>query len=316
MTQLTGKNDGLFIGETSAPAWNQIRFADVRELVKPRITKMVLITAFIGFVMAHRGLDGRTVGQVVTGELVTLLLMLLGTGLSCMGASALNQVLERDTDGLMPRTSNRPLPAGRMHPATACVIGLVLSVLGVSVLAVWTTTAAAFFSAATIASYVLIYTPMKRRSTHATIVGALPGALPPVIGAAAATGGVGTEAILLFVILFLWQLPHFLAIAWLYREDYAKASIPVLPAIEPEGRSTFRQILLGCMVLLPLGLLPTMLHVSGLIYFVGALLAGLGFLASAMVLTVRRTRKAARLAFFASLIYLPLVFGLMLIDQL
>lgn len=293
-----------------------LRFADLNQLTKPRITLMVAITASIGFIMAWRaGHDGMTIAAVFSAAWPTLLAVIVGTSLSCMGSSALNQVLERDTDALMPRTMNRPLPAGVLTPAAATAIGAALALTGVAILAIFTNGLAAAINAFTIASYVLIYTPMKRRSNFATIVGAVPGALPPVIGATAATGIVGIEAVLLFAILFLWQLPHFLAIAWLYRDDYARANIPVLPVIEPDGRSTFRQITIGCMALLPLGLMPTMFGVSGLTYFFGAMLCGAAFMASGLLVALRPTRANARTVFFVSLIYLPTVFALMLIDQ-
>lgn len=317
MTQLSTKNDlALLLGASRLSAWRTVRFADVCQLTKPRITVMVLVTAGIGYLMALRGQQGGTIAAALAASPWKLLLTLVGTGLSCMGASAINQVLERDVDALMPRTRNRPLPTGRMDPAAAAGLGALLSLLGVSVLALGATPLAALLSALTIGSYAFVYTPMKRMGSYATIVGAGPGALPPVIGAAAATGMVGREALLLFLILFLWQLPHFLAIAWLYREDYAAGGIPVLPVEDPHGQSTFRQILLGCVVLLPLGLLPGAVRIAGMMYFIGALLCGLGFLAAAVALALRPSRKAARWTFFVSLLYLPLVYGLMLADQL
>jgi protoheme IX farnesyltransferase len=293
-----------------------IALGDVVQLTKPRITVMVAVTAFIGYVMAARAELHVSMAVVLAEQWHLLLACLAGTSLSCMGASSFNQVIERDTDALMNRTRNRPLPAGRMTPATALTIALLLGIAGVTLLATVTTPLAAFFAAFTIGAYALIYTPLKRMSTMSTIVGAVPGALPPVIGGAAATGRVGIESVLLFSILFLWQLPHFLAIAWLYREDYARARMQVLPVVEPDGSSTFRQIIAGCMVLLPLGLLPTMLGVSGMTYFIGALLCGGAFLFSGILLAFRHTRGRARLVFLVSLVYLPLVYGLMLADQI
>ena len=170
-------------------------------------------------------------------------------------------------------------------------------------------------SAFTIFSYVTIYTPLKRVTTVSTLIGAIPGALPPVIGYAAATGAVEPAAWCMFAIMFMWQLPHFLAIAWMYREDYTRGGFVMLPVIEPDGRSTFRQMLIGCLAMLPLGLLPTLMGFTGMIYFVGALIAGVGFLATAVALVISPTNERARRVFFASLIYLPLVLALMMIDQ-
>jgi protoheme IX farnesyltransferase len=232
-----------------------------------------------------------------------------------MGASTFNQVLERDTDAMMQRTLNRPLPAGRISVASAVLMGLLLSVLGVALLLAFSHPLAALLTAFTVLSYVFVYTPMKRVSSVCTIVGAVPGALPPVIGFAAATGRIGIEAWIMFAILFLWQLPHFLAIAWLYRDDYARAGLPMLPVVDPDLAATRRQILAGCLALLPLGLMPTLVGMCGAAYFVGALLAGLFFLGFGIALVIGRTRRHARALFFASLVYLPLVFALMLIDM-
>jgi protoheme IX farnesyltransferase len=185
----------------------------------------------------------------------------------------------------------------------------------VLILAVWVNGLTAVISAFTIFSYAMIYTPLKRVSSISTIVGAVPGALPPVMGYTAVANNVGIEAVLLFGILFLWQLPHFLAIAWLYKEDYARAGMPMLPVIDPDGSSTFRQMLITCMALVPLGMLPTILGVSGRIYFIGALIAGLGFLGFGIALVRGRTRAHARAMFFASLVYLPVVLGLMMANQ-
>jgi heme o synthase len=308
MSHVAGKTDEMLV--LSPPVTGRATLADYIQMTKPRITLMVVITAFIGFNLATRH------GAAISSDLLlTLTFALVGTALACMGSAVLNQVIERDTDALMRRTRNRPLPAGRISARTASWLGLSLACAGVGLLLVTTNSLAAGLAAFTITSYVLLYTPMKRLSHASTIVGALPGALPPVIGYAAATGRLGVEAVLLFSILFLWQLPHFLAIAWLYREEYAAAGLPMLPVIEPDGASTFRQILLGCLTLLPLGLMPTMAGVCGMLYFFGALAAGLVFLAFGVWLVVRKTRAHARMLFFASLIYLPAVFILMLIDQ-
>lgn len=306
MTQLTTHNTDVTT-QTNAPT----RLSDLSQLTKPRITVMVLLTTALGY-----AIGAGEIGMAFTAAPVTLVALLVGTAMSCMGSATLNQVIERDTDALMPRTADRPLPAGRMNLATAAIMGLSLALLGVAILLVMVNPLTAAVSAFTITSYALVYTPLKRVTHLATIVGAAPGAAPPVMGYAAATGDIGPAAVAMFAILFLWQLPHFLAIAWLYRADYGAASIPVLPVVDPSGVSTFRQMLLSCMAMLPLGLVPTMIGVSGVVYFVGALLCGLAFLASAIMLTVQPSRARARLVFFVSLIYLPIVFGLMLIDQL
>ncbi len=298
------------------------RFADFKQLIKPRITRMVVITAAIGFYMALPG------GWRDTPWAVFLVAM-VGTALSCMAASAFNQAYERDTDALMKRTRNRPVAAGRVTPASANAVGLVLAVAGVGLLAGSGLVLAAVLSAFTIVSYAWVYTPMKRTSSVALLVGAVPGAMPPMIGYAAATatpslfgtagldamGTLGPAAWLLFAIMFVWQVPHFLAIAWLYRDEYARAKLAMLPVIDPTGTRTFRQTLIGCLLMLPIGLLPTALGVSGRGYYVVALLCGLGFLAFAVALVARPTRANARRLFFASLVYLPVVMAAMLIDR-
>ncbi len=309
MMQLTSETEESLALSQGPVRAGTIRFRDLSLLTKPRITLMVAVTAYLGFAFAARGT------MMTSAEYwFTLIVTLIGTSLSCMGACTLNQVIERQTDGLMKRTADRPLPAGRMTARTASGIGLLLSVAGVSVLLL-INPLTALLSAITIASYVLLYTPMKRISSICTIVGAIPGALPPVMGFTAAQNRIGVEAWIMFAILFLWQLPHFLAIAWLYKEDYARAGMPMLPVVDPDGRATSRQILLGCLALLPLGLLPTAMHMSGMIYFIGAMLAGLMFLGFGIALVIGQTRTLARALFFASLVYLPLVFALMVIDR-
>lgn len=309
MSQLSGQGDNILVMPPAA-ARSALRLAlsDLSQLTKPRITLMVVATAYIGFVIG-----GDSVG--VVHHWSVLALTLLGTALSCMGASAFNQAMERDTDLLMKRTADRPVPSGRVPVFVATLLGLLLSGVGVGVLAFAANTFAAAVSAFTIVSYVLLYTPMKRLSSVCTIVGAVPGALPPVIGYVAATGAFGVEAWIMFAILFIWQLPHFLAIAWLYREEYGAAGLPMLPVLDPDGSATARQILVGCLVLLPLGLAPTAIGMCGNVYFIAALAAGGLFLAYGVKLAIHRTRANARALFLVSLIYLPLVFALMVIDR-
>ncbi len=287
-------------------------FADYKTLTKPRITRMVVITAAIGFVLG--------VAPGAAFPWLTLFVAMVGTALSCMAASVFNQVLEHDTDAMMERTKDRPLAAGRVGLRPAMWFGSGLTVAGVGLLAVFGLYLAAALCAFTIASYALIYTPLKRRSSVALLVGAVPGAIPPMIGYAAAAPEqwlLGPAAWLLFAIMFVWQVPHFLAIAWLYRDDYARANLAMLPVIDPTGLRTFRQTLIGCLLLLPLGILPSVpaVGVAGRWYFAAAMLCGLGFLAFGVMLVLRPTRKNARRLFLASLIYLPVVLTVMLIDR-
>ncbi len=328
MSQVLGQNPTTIsldpAQETAALAlprssWRSL-LSDVGQMTKPRITTLVVATAYIGYEIGQhsQSLALRQLDPLIRLPVTpwwTLPATLLGTGLACMGASAFNQVLERDVDALMHRTMNRPLPAGRISVASALFLGSLLSVLGIGLLLAFSHPLAALLTATTVLSYVFVYTPMKRISSVCTIVGAGPGALPPVIGFAAATGRIGIEAWIMFAILFLWQLPHFLAIAWLYRDDYARAGLPMLPVVDPDFAATRRQILAGCLALLPLGLMPTLVGMSGVAYFIGALLAGLFFLGFGIALVIGRTRRHARALFFASLVYLPLVFALMLIDM-
>jgi protoheme IX farnesyltransferase len=272
---------------------------------------MVVVTAGIGYLLGTRA--AVDVGLVVSWW--TGAGALVGTALACMGASVLNQLFERDTDALMHRTRHRPLPTGRVQPGAALLLALVLCAMGVSVLGLVTTSTAAAVAAATIFSYAMIYTPLKRVSHISLIVGAVPGALPPVIGYAAATGQVGVAGWLVFAIMFIWQVPHFLAIAWLYRDDYARAGFPMLPVTDPTGTATFTQMLLWCMLLIPVSLLPTVMGVSGVVYGVVATVSGLGFMACAAGLVLRRDQRAARIAFVASLIYLPLVLAALVFDM-
>jgi heme o synthase len=279
-------------------------------LAKPRIMLMVIVTVWVGYMfgIGAGGLDWLVMSAT-----------LFGAGLSCMGASALNQVYERDTDAKMKRTKDRPMPTGRIGVGAGWAFGVALSVAGVLLLGLMTTWLAALVSAVTVVSYAVVYTPMKRTTHMATVVGALPGALPPVLGYAAATGGAGTigvEAVLLFAIMFVWQLPHTLAIYWLYRDDFAKAGFPMLPVIDPTGSYTFRQILIGSLLLLPLGLTPTLFGISGLVYFVTAFICGMLMLGASLSLAAEPTRGRARGLFFASLVYLPVVLVVMLVDRL
>ena len=252
------------------------RVADFCELAKPRVVLMVLITAFVGFY----------VGSADLPQYSKLLKMLLGTALAAGGTLALNQFIERRSDALMARTRHRPIPDGRLTPAEAFWFGFAGTIAGLAYLALAVNLISAGITALITVTYLLLYTPMKRKSPLCLIVGAVPGALPPVIGWVAARGTLDIDAWVLFAILFLWQVPHTLAIAWVYREDYAKAGIQFLPVIEPGGSSTNRQIISHCAALLAVSLLPTLLGLAGAVYFGVAFVMGIGFLVSVIRLAM------------------------------
>jgi protoheme IX farnesyltransferase len=239
-----------------------------------------------------------------------------GTALVAGGAAALNQVYERDTDALMRRTRARPVPDGRVPPVDARMFGLVLSAAGLGLLIAFSTVAAAVLALTTLLVYLLVYTPMKRRSPTATLVGAVPGALPPLIGWAGSHGGVNLGGVSLFLIVFLWQIPHFMAIAWLYRDDYGKAGFPMLPVIEPDGRRTGRQAVAYAAALVPASLLPVVIGVSGLTYGAVALALGVVLVWLAVRFALTRTDRAARWLFLSSITYLPLIWVVMMADKL
>ena len=301
---------------TEQPLSLRQRLADLATLTKVRITVMVVLTAWLGFAIGENAAReaGFSLYATSATRLMALIGAMVGSALACMGASALNQVYERDTDAKMHRTQNRPVPAGRIGVMMGNAVGVVLCIAGVVILASTSTPLAAALAAFTILSYVMVYTPMKRINHTSTIVGAAPGALPPIIGFAAAAGSLSIEAAAIFSIMFIWQLPHFLAIAWMYREDYARAGFPMLPVIDPTGQSTFRQMMLTCLILVPVGLMPTFIGMTGLAYFIVALIAGLAFLACGVLVVKHQSTKYARLMFFASLIYLPVILVMMVVD--
>lgn len=275
------------------------------ELTKPRITFMVVVTAAAGFWLASVGpLDARL-----------FLGTLLGTGLVAAGASCLNQLVERETDGRMDRTSARPLPAGRVEALPAAVFGAALSLLGSLVLFAVVNRTTALLGLATLALYVLVYTPLKRRTSLCTVVGAVPGALPPVMGWTGASDALSAEAWVLFAILFLWQMPHFLAIAVAWRDDYERGGHVMLPVVDPDGSRTARQTILYSAALLPVSLLPSILQMSGETYFWGALALGLAFLGFAVAGARERSVAAARRLLRYSVAYLPLLLALMAADK-
>jgi protoheme IX farnesyltransferase len=289
----------------AAPRLFRARLADFAELTKPRVTSMVLVTTLVGFYMgSHGGVD-----------LALLLHTLIGTALAAAGASALNQYIEREEDGRMLRTRARPLPAGRLEPIHALVFGCLLSAGGLAHLLVAVNRVAAGLVALTLLSYVFAYTPMKRRSAWCTLVGALPGALPPLVGWAAADGGITLGGIVLFAILFVWQLPHALAIACLYREDYERGGFTLLPVITGGNALTGRIIVAHAVMLVPVSLLPTLWGYAGGAYFWGALVLGLLLAGSAYPLLAEPTARSARRVLLASVAYLPALLALMALDR-
>jgi protoheme IX farnesyltransferase len=297
---------------STSPAWDAVdarpisRLADFVALTKPRLNLLVLATTLVGLYLAAP--DGPPALVVVH--------TLIGTALVAGGAAALNQVAERDTDALMARTRTRPLPAGRLRVGESVWFAAALSISGLAELALGANTRAAAVAALTLATYVFAYTPLKRRTSLAMLVGAVPGALPPVIGWTAAGEGVTLPAVVLFGIVFLWQMPHFLAIAWLYRDEYAAAGIPLLPVLEPDGHRTGRQALLYAAALWPASLLPTVVGLAGGVYIVIATLLGCVLVAYGVRFAGERSSDAARRLFFFSILYLPLLWGALLADRL
>jgi protoheme IX farnesyltransferase len=241
---------------------------------------------------------------------------LLATALVASGASALNQLLERDYDGKMRRTQGRPLPSGRLQPQTVLIVGSVLSLVGLIYLALAVNLVTSVLGAMSLLSYVFVYTPLKRVTWLNTAIGAVPGALPPLMGWTAARGQVTAEGWALFAILAFWQLPHFLAIAWIYREDYARAGFKMLPVIDPQGHRTGRQALSHTLGLLPVSLCPFLFKVTGPLYLFGALSLGLALLWFAFQFARHLTVGQARRLFYASILYLPLLLAVMVLDKI
>jgi len=282
------------------------RVADLVELTKPRIAVLVLFTVAVGAMLAPSG----------PMNFGLLFHTLLGTSLVAAGASALNQLIERHSDALMRRTENRPLPAGRLFPGEVLIFGISLGAVGLIYLALATRQPLPVILATfTFVSYVFLYTPLKKKTTLNTLVGAVPGALPPLIGWTAMTGTVGAEGFTLFLILFLWQVPHFLAIAWIYREDYARAGLRMLPVLDSRGSITSRQMLLYCLTLIPVSLVPVFYYQAGIVYAAGALLLGMMFLRSILVFCKEKSTPHARKVLHASLIYLPVLLALLLLQR-
>jgi heme o synthase len=277
------------------------------ELTKPRITVFILMSTAVGFLCGIRAADHWT--------LLTLLHTIIGTALIASGTAALNQWYESDADAKMNRTRLRPIPSGRISSRQAFTFGVSLSVVGFLELWFGANLLTGLLGLFTMASYLLAYTPLKQRSRHSTTIGAIPGAMPPLIGFAAAAGTLTAEAWVLYVILFLWQFPHFYAIAWMYRDDYAKAGIQMLPVVEPDGESTARRILFFSLLLIPVSLLPKYMGGAGNLYVAGALALGLYFLYAGVRVMFDRTRVRARQVLLASVVYLPLLYGLLVLDR-
>jgi protoheme IX farnesyltransferase len=275
------------------------------ELFKARLTLLVLITTLVGFYLGSHGpLNG-----------LLLLHTMLGTALLAAGASALNQLWEREYDARMRRTQDRPLPSGRLQPQTVLLVGCGTAGLGMVELALGVNLATALLGAATLISYLFIYTPLKRVTWLNTAIGAVPGGLPPLMGWAAARGQLTLEGWTLFGILALWQVPHFMAIAWIYRDEYARAGFKMLPVLDPAGRRTGRQALVHTLLLLPLSVCPFLLKITGPIYLAGATVLGLLFLWFAFQFARHLTIPRARQLFYISIVYLPLLLTAMVLDK-
>ena len=287
----------------SAPAAHRLR--DYLVLAKPRVVVMVTAVTAVGYYLGVLGVP----------DWVRVFHLMLGTAMAAGGTLALNAYVERAEDAMMGRTEQRPLPEGRLEPAAALRFGVVAVLAGCAYLLVMVNVLCSALIAATTLIYLFGYTPLKRRTSLCTLVGAIPGALPPVVGWAAARGSLEGEVWILFAILFLWQLPHSLAIAWLYREDYTRAGFRLLPVIHPDGGSTGRHVVINNLALLAVGLLPTLVGLAGTLYFVAALVLGLMFLGFGVELAFVRTTAAARRLLLASLLYLPVMFMFMALDK-
>jgi protoheme IX farnesyltransferase len=282
------------------------RLAVFSDLIKARLTFLVLLTTLVGFYVGFRG----------PIDWLLLVHTMLGTFLVASGAAALNQLLEREYDAKMRRTEDRPLPSGRLEPTTVLVLGATAGGLGLIYLGIAVNPLTSLLGAITLASYLFVYTPLKRITTFNTIVGAIPGALPPLMGWTAARGQISAGGWSLFAILFFWQLPHFLAIAWIYRDEYARAGFKMLPVVDPNGQRTGSQAVSHTLGLLPVSLAPYVFHLTGPIYLAGAFALGMTFLWFAIQFSRRLTIPRARQLFFVSILYLPLLLGLMVLDKI
>lgn len=279
-------------------------FASYLELTKPRILVMVLVTTVLGFYLGGEGIS----------SIRLLAYLLLGVALVSGGSSALNHYLEREFDSKMHRTKNRPIPNGDISPAQALNFAITMTLLGIFILYVKVNILTSFLSLLTSFLYIMVYTPMKRASWLNTTVGAIPGAIPPLGGWAAATGGLSFEAGILFLILFIWQHPHFYAIAWMMREDYARGGFKMLPVVEPNGNRMFDHVLWFSFALVPISLIPTVIGMSGFIYFVGVLIAGIILCMISKSFARSRSLDDAKRLLRATVVYLPVLLFLIIID--
>ena len=294
------------IATVSLQAPGRGTLADFVSLTKPRLNLLVVATSAAGYYLGAPGLP----------QPGPMLQAVAGTALVAAGAAVLNQVLERDTDALMRRTRSRALPDGRVLPGDARLFGIVSAVSGLALLAAERHFIAAGLALATLITYLAIYTPLKRRSSLATLVGAVPGALPPLIGWTASHGSLTPGAAALFAIVYLWQIPHFMAIAWMYRDDYATAGFPMLPVIDPAGRRAGRQAVVCAAALIPASALPTLAGVSGMAYLIVAVALGIGLLSLAISFAATRTDRSARRLFLGSITYLPILWIAMIANRL
>ena len=290
---------------TEAPAAEKGWAAVYADLIKARLTFLVVLTTLVGFYLGSRG----------PANYLLMLHAVLGTAMVASGAAALNQLLEREHDAKMRRTRNRPLPSGRLQPTTVMVFGGVCACGGLLYLALAVNLTTSVIGAISLLSYLFIYTPLKRVTWLNTAIGAVPGGLPPLMGWTAARGELSHEGWALFAILAFWQLPHFLAIAWMYREEYEKAGFKMLPGIDPLGHRTGRQAVSHTLGLLPVSLCPFLFHLTGRIYLAGALALGLIFLWFAVQFARHLTIPRARQLFFVSILYLPLLLTMMVLDK-
>lgn len=283
--------------------WKQL-LRDFYDLSKPGIGFYALITTAASFWLATDSFD-----------LTLFLHTMIATGLVTCGGGALNQVIEIEADAQMRRTENRPLPSGRVPIAFGLVFGVLASIVGCAYMLLFVNPLATILAVGTLVGYLFIYTPLKKRTHLSTLVGAFPGAIPILIGWVAVRNSISIEGWVLFAILFLWQIPHFLAIAWMYRRDYERAGFPMLTVVDAEGRAAAFQVLMYVLTLVPLSLLPTLLHLTGLLYFVGAIVLGIGFAISGIRTATARTNASAKQLLLASIIYLPVLLLLMVIDK-
>src|SRR5258706_2654916 len=293
------------VAEVVAASGAKARSAAYIELTKPRITFLIALTSAAGFCLGSRG----------AVNYLQFVHAIIGIALLSSGIATLNQFMERDLDALMRRTADRPLPSGRLFPFEALWFGVTLTLMAEAYLSLFVNVLTALLGLTVIAGYLFVYTPLKTRTSLSTALGAFPGAMPPLMGWTAARGEIDVAAWVLFAILFLWQFPHLLALAWMYREDYGRAGIRMLPVVEPEGGVTGQQIVAFTIMLIPVSLLPAVMGISGRVYLVSAIVLGLLFLASSVRAALSKSNQHARQLLLASVLYLPLLFGVMVLNR-